>query len=209
MKRLGALALAVSILLTGCSLYRPLPESVSPDEARAMYEEERRIYWRQIAPGEPYPEVEVKQVVDEEEGWEAIVRCVGEMGLPGVTTSGGGIQSQDPATAADVERAIFLCNAAYPVVDFDVPAELGYLSTAELEYLWTYFTRYLVPCMELHGYDPAGPPSRETFVGSDFLIWSPYAELARQPISAEDWRRLDAECAPPPMGDLWRPEPVP
>ncbi|MDZ4046062.1 MAG: hypothetical protein U1E32_09830 [Rhodoglobus sp.] len=199
-----ALAPLLATALCACSLYQPLPEPLSSEEVQAIVDEERRLYWDHIAPGEPFPDVDIVQTVDADTGWTFAVACVEEQNIPGVTISGGGIATDGGAVAQEVERAIFLCNSAYPV-DYSSPSDLGYFSRAQLEYLWTYFASYLVPCLRAHGWDPGELPAQGSFVNAPYITWSPYSELARQPVSAHEWRGMDLECAPPPIGDLWRP----
>lgn len=194
---MGVLAVA------GCSLYQPLPEPLAPEEVAALVQEERRAYWEVLAPAEPFPDVEVVEVLPVEEVWPRIVECVAERGLPGVVAAGDGIQIEEGTDQRELEIAMFLCTEAYPP-DYAEGA-YGYLSGAELEYLWQYFEGYLVPCLRLHGVEVNGMPDRASFLSSDHLIWEPYGAIDPQPQSALEWRRLDAVCAPPPILQSWRP----
>lgn len=204
--RPAALALVplLAMVLGACSLYRPLPEPLTSEQVQSIVEEERRLYWDAIAPGEPFPDVDVVQTVDADTGWSFVLECVEELDIPGVIVAGGGITTEGVDASQELERAIFLCNSAYPV-DYSSPTDFGYFSPAELEYLWNYFATYLVPCLRAHGWDVRGMPSRESFVSVPYVTWSPYWQLARQPVSAHSWRGMDRECAPPPIGDLGRP----
>jgi hypothetical protein len=92
----------------------------------------------------------------------------------------------------------------YPYTVSD-PEDTGYLSAAQLEYLYDYFTTRLTPCLEFIGYTVAPAPSKESFIELDYAGWSPYYVMSPQPASKQEWQRVDARCAVPPIGDFWRP----
>lgn len=200
-------AAAVAVLaaaLAGCGLYSPLPAPLTPDEVRAIYEEERELYWEVIGQGEPLPVIETTETLPPgEEGWLIIADCVADRELEGVVISNGSIHLGPGADALEMERAMFLCNATHPP-DFADREQFGYLSPAEREYLWDYYRNYLVPCLALNGHDAAGMPARETFLGSPYLTWSPYYTVSVG-TSVERWEYLDSRCAPPPIGPTYRP----
>ncbi|MDO7881690.1 hypothetical protein [Antiquaquibacter soli] len=205
--RFLAVGLAAVVLLAGCTLYRPLPEPLGSDEIRELVQQQRREYWAELAPGEPYPEVEVVDVLPADEAWPRVMECVDALEIPGVSRSGGGLQVVEGADQHALEVAIFRCYEAYPP-DYSDPTVWGFLSEDEREYLWQYFDGFLVPCLILHGYSVHGMPGRESFLASEYLAWEPYGTLTPAPLTPQEWQWLDAQCPPPPLLRqwLWRPD---
>lgn len=201
-----ALAVVVAgiLLLSGCSLYAPLPEPLSAEEVSELLREERANYWQAISGGSPYPEVEIVAVLPLEDVWPHVVECVDQMELEGIVASGQNIQLGPGGDQSELERAMFACNEAYPPVTDD-PAVFGYYSREELEYLWSYYSSYLVPCLRMHGYALEDVPARDGFIVGPYMNWNPYAVM--RPSTGRDfsWKQVDADCAPPPIGQAWRP----
>ncbi len=200
---LGMLVLAA---LVGCAAApQPLPPGLTNEEAAAIRAAEQENWWRQLSPAEPMPEIQVVRHIDDDDQ-STLVDCVESMNVPGVTVSidNGFLIDDTPGAQRDLELAYFRCTQMYPPPQMSAE-ELGYYSAEQLAYLYDDFTRRLVPCLRMMGFDVVDPPA-ELFRGSGYLSWDPYAVLVRNPTAwdASLWALIDVRCPPPAIGDFWR-----
>lgn len=88
-------------------------------------------------------------------------------GAPVFMTSSG-------ATAApgDALRA-YACLAEYPITNDMVKVRL---TKAQKEYLYDYYSRWVVPCLSGLGYELVDVPTRDTFLRS-IVEWNPYSSV--------------------------------
>ncbi len=104
-------------------------------------------------------------------------------------TLAGGIVDTDvkPVDRFPVEVAIYTCEAQYP----SDPLELGYLSDAQEEYLYGYWSNETVPCLRAHGAVVADlPPVGQFGEGyEDVGALNPFTHL--QPAG---WRQRRPTC---------------
>jgi hypothetical protein len=199
----GMLVLAA---LVGCAAApQPLPPGLTADEVDAIRAAEQETWWRQIAPGEPMPVIEVVQYVDDNDS-SALADCVAALEIPGVTVieNNGFSFDGDVVTQRALERAYFVCAQMYPTTPPAIE-ESGYYSQEQLKYLYDDFSERLVPCLRMMGFDATDPPV-ELFDGSGYLRWDPYSSLVRNPAvwDASLWALIDVRCPPPAIGQFWR-----
>jgi hypothetical protein len=84
---------------------------------------------------------------------------------------------------------LYTCIAANPL-DYRRDGG-GFLTDAQLEYIYDYYADWLVPCMVNHGYTMTDAPSRDDFVASQGF-WSPYVATANDVTATE----LEPLCGP-------------
>ncbi|ODU65685.1 MAG: hypothetical protein BGO97_00365 [Micrococcales bacterium 70-64] len=197
---LRAAALAASLaLLTACGPAPELPAALTDAQVKARIAEGNAQWWQSMFPGEPMPEVEVVQYVDQDSAAKVIQDCVRAAHLDDVVFSPDFswiYLGDDPAVVDQLNRQYFVCSLEYQ----PDPAELGYLSDAQLEFDFYYNRDRLVPCLQLLGYSVI---NRTTdYVPGDY--WNPYYEMYPLPTAAE-WARVDVRCPPDPVGPVYRP----
>jgi hypothetical protein len=105
----------------------------------------------------------------------------GEAGLPG----------------AGEQNALDTC---LTVIQVD-PVDRNILSREQLEYIYSYYARQLIPCLAEHGIEITDVPTREDFELSIFIdgefgysTWSPYEGLSASP------KKVFDDCPPSPPG---------
>ena len=94
--------------------------------------------------------------------------------------------------------ALYVCLAQYPVD----PSGLDLLSKQQLDYLYDYYRRWVVPCLVLNGYDPGPVPLRKTFVSNGLAgnFWTPTAELWDEfDFTIDEYSMVVAKCSPYPQ----------
>ena len=191
---------ASALLLSGCAQAPAIPPGPSVDEVQAILDAQNEDWWNQMFPTEPMPDTAVVRSIPPTDT-TTVNECVDAAHLEGVTVTGNGIQID--GDTEEFNRVYFVCLQQYPVL-FDENDDLGYYTTEQLDYLYTYFTDRLVPCLELLGYSVGNSPSRASIVGATYLTWVPYYAMVPQPTTAEEWQRIDVRCPPPPFGMYWR-----
>jgi hypothetical protein len=81
------------------------------------------------------------------------------------------------------------------------PSKYSLMGKEQRSYLYDYYVRWLLPCLESSGYRLADAPSRKTFIG-DWLKpgwWSPYDSIGNPPSDAM-LARVQDKCPPRPPG---------
>lgn len=196
--RSGPVVLAV-LLLVGCAAPPP-PDGPTQAEIRERLDRQAALWWEAVAPGEPMPDVDPVRVVDDySEQWREILDCLTALELEGVDLGSDGswsLSSSDPELLRVLERAQWECAARYPV-DPGSPDHAFTLSDEQAQYLWSYYTTRLIPCIEAHGFPLTQIPSREEYLSQRW--WTPYFAMSQSPISPRDLAMLDALCPPPPI----------
>lgn len=203
-----ALLLAASTLLvSGCARQQSLPEGPPPEEVKAILDEQHEQWWTSMFPNEPMPEVEPVEYIDVRTPSTLVTDCIVAAQLEGVRVSGGRISFEAMANAQEdrFNRVQFECSLRYPY-DPSRPDLLGIFSIEQLEYLYADFTKRLVPCLTVQGYRINVVPPYRTFVrNAPYLTWEPYFAIVPQPVTAQQWQRVDYSCPPPKIGFFWRP----
>lgn len=148
----GVVALLCA-LLAGCSSDNPIPASITAAQRKAATQADLDLRWDQVSPGNPdylRPTVPIIKYVNYLDEGQVLATCMRQAGYPHVAwTLEGGIVDTDvkPVDRFPVEVAIYICEAQYP----SDPLELGYLSDAQEEYLYGYWSDETVPCLRAHG----------------------------------------------------------
>ena len=102
--------------------------------------------------------------VDISKGWGASIGPDG-FALNGVDNA--------EVSAAD-QFIAYTCLARYP---YDVTDSGWVYSASQREYLWDYYARWVVPCLRSHGQSLLVIPSKDEFLESSLVTWSPYDAL--------------------------------
>ena len=114
-------------------------------------------------PDETRPEVDFVRYVQPEESAQARHGCLVERGVTGASIDIDGnlsIDMSDPDTVRDSTIGSYACSVAYP-------ASPGpQLSDEQSAYLYDYFVKFLVPCLEAEGQEISDAPSREAFIAN-------------------------------------------
>jgi hypothetical protein len=156
--------------------------------------------WNQLFPadsGVQKPHVDVVTTVAPAALPAAIVDCLGQSGIGATLTPDGNIAITRPDAWPHVaDYAKYICTMQYPVD----ASSAGFLSDAQVGYLYDYFADRLVPCLRLLGYDVGFAPDRQYFVDHYYAgaHWTPY-RYAKPAITDADWSHVDYRCPPPPV----------
>jgi hypothetical protein len=175
------LVLVALLALSGCTS-RPLPPPVTQDGVEDFLARQLDSEWELVGIADanrPYPP-RVRFVTT--------VEYANVMSLC-TTKVAPGYRRVLPTKAAD-DLAYYYCQVQYPID----PSEYLVLSTAQIDYLYDYYLRWTIPCLETQGY-PAGPvPSRAEFRAYNGY-WNPLYHPGRTTdISSDEYARLDADC---------------
>jgi hypothetical protein len=188
-------AIASCLLMVGCTAPVGVPADPSDAEIDAMLRQQLDSRWESYAwpAGVAKPTVERVAFTTAETWSSTQVGCLQRAGIDAREVSGGFAvdENVDPAVA---RVAMWTCLAQYP----RDPRGAGYLSEAQILYMYDFYVERLGPCMRLLGYGVSEPPAREEYV--DLIragtYWSPYFAQGwdPQPIDVAKWRRVDFEC---------------
>jgi len=201
--RFAVLALTASVLLlAGCATPTPIPPGASDEEAEAAVAEQLSNYWSALGPGQErdFPKVDRVAFTTQDSWASTQVTCLRAAGLTAREVSGGfAIDDNGPLTAAEGIDAQRTCLARYPVD----PRTQGFLSDAQILYMYDYFTQRLAPCLETLGYPVAGAPDRDLYVHAlrSGVLWIPYFDEQALPLIATpaQWEVINAKCPPLPV----------
>lgn len=193
--RTGAVAMltASTVLLAGCASTAGIPPGISGTEAEVLVDAQLDSLWAglRLPEGTVQPEVERIAWTTTDTWSSTQVGCLLGEGIAAREVSGGfAIDGADtPATAISQ----WTCLARYPVD----PRGVGYLSDAQVLYMYDYFAKRLAPCLRLLGYAVDEPPPRADYLASvrEGRFWSPYSEAIGD---SADRQRIDARCPPLP-----------
>ena len=141
------------------------------------------------------------------EEWAVVISaCLEAAGWAVEITPDGGIQFPQvtPQQSTEMEAAADLCRRMYPVD----PRFRQPLTTAQLEYLYDWYVKEGIPCLEAQGYSGFDPPSLDSFIESYGTedTWSPYRDISTelQQLPAGGWYALNEDCPQnPPVNDLF------
>jgi hypothetical protein len=192
-----------ALLLTGCATgEQRLPAGPTDAELVQLLDEQNTRWWNAAFPDEEQPIVEIVDFVDGSEQTKAVAGCLVESGYPDYVDSFGNIRFDLAIDDRDFERAYFICSVKYPL---ELSA-LGYLSEAQVAYIFDYEVEVVSPCLRLLGFDISEPPNRESYLESHRtgggLNWSPYWDAVNlyegDPWTPEFWDFIDFHCPPLP-----------
>ena len=147
------LALGCALGIVGCATATPVPAPITAAQRTAATQADLDLRWSQVSPGDPsYPRpvVAIVKYTNYLTEGPLLSSCMRRAGYPHTKWSlDGGLIDTDlkPVDRFPVEVAIYTCEAMYP----ENPLELGYLSDAQEQYLYTYWSDETVPCLRSHG----------------------------------------------------------
>ena len=208
---------AVLCCLTACApaVAQPPP---APTEAEVTSIMNRYVAYQrdrlglQFAP--EWGEVRFYRFVSAADWVPVMTGCVAGLGVRGVTFYDDLTSSRDGGDdqyAALQRRAIGVCSLRYPL-----DGVRSYLMTnAQLDYLYSYYSNVLVPCLRSNGYRVLLPTRTEftSFGSRQFYVWNPYEDASlmsigsgdpgwpgERPPAAPDSELLVRKCPPRPPG---------
>ena len=199
---LGAAAITVA-LLAGCVPSAPeRPRPATAEEIAARQEQQARMWWESMSPGQPMPDVAVIEELPAELAFERQNDCLREANLPGVTVNedsvswtGSTDDGLDDPGFVILQQQQWICAQQYPAAGEDVFV----LSEDELAWLYDYFSGRYRPCLASHGFDFIDFPGREVFIGDGpgYPAWVPHDYSVSPVPSPKDWQMLAARCPLP------------
>jgi hypothetical protein len=203
---LAVLAVVASALaVSGCSAPAAVPLGPSDAEVDELIAQELDVRWQSYGfpPDRPRPEVARIAFTTLDTWTTTQVTCLRDAGLDASEVSGGFVVSGTEPADYDSREAMWVCQAQYP----RDPRGSGFLSIAQILYMYDFYTTRLRPCMQLLGYTVTQPPDRLAYVGllRSGSYWSPYFGEGNEPqqIDADKWRLVDAECSHLPKDPYW------
>ena len=158
----------------------------------------------------PQDDVPLVRWVTAEEASATWVECLNDAGFQATFESPDKIDfslvpDEQNQRGGPGSQALWECQAMYT----QDPRSAVELTDAQKGLIYDYLVNSLVPCLEAHGYTPAEPPSRSTYVTtfSDEAQWMPYSVVPLDEMNTE----LFTECpqAAPSVDIYGRPLPQP
>lgn len=201
----AALAVAVLLLTSGCAT-RANPPSLTQAQLDAITAADNDARWAFFFGGRTdvvRPDVHRLAYVPANKAETYYKSC---LRAAGVDPEGiYGFAAYDPGPlATQAYVTYYTCVAEHPVN----PLEIGYLSRAQVDYMYDYYTARLVPCLRVLGYPVSDPPPREEFAATAYpgREWDPYAQV--HPVPGKfSWASIDARCPPLPEATYGAPHP--
>ncbi len=193
--------LVLAAALTGCSGQTPTGPTpgLSADQVATIVDARNEIMWERLGlAGSPPAGSSIRELRPLDAWGSAMADCMRAAGYPSYVglASTYDRRSSKPATKAEL-IAFYECGAANPTD----PVEQNYLSREQLDYIYSYYQRSLIPCLRAHGVTSSPAPQRAEFLRTIFVAdefgyasWSPYEGLTG--IS----HRLFTDCPPSPPG---------
>jgi hypothetical protein len=209
---LVAVAAASTLLLGGCAAaHDPVPPGPTQADVDTAVARDLDAQWSamNLPPSVAKPEV-ARVAFTSLDSWSyRQLDCYLAAGLDAhdvggdFTVNGFRAGSPNGAVPYAASIAIFTCQAQYP----RDPRLVGYLSDAQVLYMYDYFRGRLAPCLRLLGYNVPAAPGREHYLASVRLgqYWDPYYTARSTAIlpTRQDFDRLDLQCAPLPDATFW------
>ena len=192
-----ALAVASVAVLCGCTSAIDVPRGLPAEQLESMTQATVDATWE--ATGlRTRPTVEVGATESGEKFFDAIRDCMFASGvnLDGMSVDANGgylpmlVNQDEPGPAERI--AFYQCFAQHPI---DPVSGTGIATREQLEYVFDYWTRWLMPCIAMHGYSVANAPEREVFIRQGSYTWSAYGGVTNFR-TLDDFQRLMAECGP-------------
>lgn len=125
------------------------------------------------------PAIAVVDTLDPSNWVKQVYICLEQRGVGGFSLLFGeqtglsliSLDASVPPSEAD-QLAFYVCTAQYRLNGSDILGSQPLRSRAQLDYIYDYFSTWLVPCMLENGYAVPYAPSREDFVASQGR-WNP------------------------------------
>ena len=187
--------------MTGCALERRAPEGQSPEVVAAAVEAGLDRQWKLsgLEGVVVRPRFQPRPVIGAGQWASEVGRCMAASGIMNWgydPDEGLFIPGDTPTTSEQLQ--FYWCFERYPTVDV--------LTPAQIDFIYDYYMRWLIPCLESSGYDVTSAPTRTAFRDADPALerWNPYVALQRYPATAGERAALAARCAPTLPGiDGW------
>lgn len=142
------------------------------------------------------PQVKLQRYVSLDEWAVEDAKCLSSLGFPATVNVDGGVSGAISPSQHEAEAvAQYACDVEFPLDPrFNRP-----LNDSQLQYLYSYFTGKLIPCLKKAGYSIRTPPSLQTFEDqySTDKNWSPYDDVS---VSGVVWSNLNQKCPQSPSG---------
>ncbi len=197
--------LAATVLtLAGCVAAAPPPAGITPAQRAEATKQDLALRWSTLTDGNPEfpaPKVVIVRYTNYLDEAQTIAACLRRSGYPkAVATASGDVidTTLTPPESFPYNVAKYVCEAKYPVD----PLELGYLSDAQEEYLYSYWQNETIPCLRGQGVTVAAlPPIAQFGEGyEDVGTMNPFTHLSAA--DQRDAARLETQCPPYP-GQLY------
>ena len=189
----AAFAAACTLSVAGCALTRDFPAGPTDAQVEATVRArlDRQWGYSGLQGIVERPAFEPKPIVTQREWGRLMLACmdragVGQWGY----NEGSGLFTEGSRPSASDQLAFYWCFAEYPTVDL--------LTTEQIDFIYDYYARWLIPCLEMNGYNVMNAPSRDDFAHADPSIprWNPYRSLETYPRTPESVDDLVARCSP-------------
>ncbi|WP_411700133.1 hypothetical protein [Conyzicola sp.] len=194
----AASVLALSTLvLGGCSLQRDLPRALTDAQLEAAVRAQLDRQWRlsDLQGVVVRPAFEPRPIVTEREWGRLMTECMDRAGIPQWGYDDGtGLFVEGGTPSASDQLAFYWCFAEYPTVDL--------LTRDQLDFVYDYYARWLIPCLETRGFNVQNAPTREAFATAHPPMgrWNPYRALEDLPSDPHALRQLQRDCPPTLLG---------
>ena len=167
--------LVAVLLLAGCVPVAQLPPEPRGAELDALIAQELEFQWQYVglSATDARPTVDRIRMVSLDEAEQVHRQCMVEAGYEDFRQVTASIYG---GAGADERLAIYTCSAQYPVP----PSSFGLFSEAQRRYLYDYYTRVTVPCIESSGLTVESVPTREEFMAPQqhlLGLWHPYRSV--------------------------------
>ncbi|MCU1579309.1 MAG: hypothetical protein JWP19_1513 [Rhodoglobus sp.] len=195
---LVAIVAASVAVLAGCAPDSHPPAGLTQSQVDAIIAADNDARWSfffEDRPDVARPQVDRLGYVAPRDAEAFYKKCLTTAGVNPDYIYGFGAYDQDPAGQTATYLAYYTCVAQYPVN----PISVGFLSQAQLGFVYDYFVGRLAPCLRSLGYQVAAPPSKRAFVGGSVngSTWDPYAGVHPTP-GPHSWAFIDERCPPLP-----------
>ena len=199
---LATLSALIVFLLAGCVPSAIDPPKLSPLSAAERAEQDALTLERARAEylGD-FPDVELPTVnriryITNDEWPQVMATCLTEAGFAATVQDGGLSTTAPDGQELPFGLAAYTCSAQYPVN----PREMMKLSADQVRYIYDYYTRVAIPCLENLGYtDLPEPPSKQSFIDSYPGTWDPYGTVSEQS-DGDEWAEANRLCPQTPAG---------
>jgi hypothetical protein len=191
-----AAAAASILLLAGCGA-RDVPDGPSDAQIEAAARAALDRQWRLsgLEGIVVQPDYVPKPIVTDREWSRLMLECMDHAGISQWGyDEGSGLFIEGAQPTASEQLAFYWCFAEYPKVDL--------VSDDQLDFIYDYYARWLIPCLESRGFNVMNAPSRKAFADADPAIgpWNPYRALEQYPDTLVAMQDLADQCAPTVAG---------
>lgn len=179
--RLVVILLAM-LAVTGCAT-TSIPKAATTADVEAFLTRQLDAEWDDTGLSDAQrPDVSRVRFISNAEFTAVMSACT-----VGLTPGYGQVLSN----AKTIARLVYYtCQAKYPVN----PNEYQVLSVAQIDYLYDYYSRWVLPCVRARGFDIGPTPTRSQFRLYNGL-WNPiYHTGSNADLSQETYQTVAAEC---------------